>query len=152
MSAVVLSIIDSYSGKERVVVPVIILTWLYHFACLNFTNAFKFKSIVDAVVPKFITEFDARLVAIPIVPNVIALNKFRVVAAFVVLIEGVDPVNVKPLVNGWFKKFVVEFIVQELTNVPIVKLPASNNPVPILILPVVVSPQNVTSEVAATPL
>ena len=47
---------------------------------------------------------------------------------------------------------VVELILHGLADVPIVKLAADNNPVPILILPVEVSSQNVTLEVAATPL
>ena len=44
---------------------------------------------------------------------------------------------------------VVELIEHGLADVPIVKLPADNNPVPILTLPVVVVPQIETPEVAA---
>ena len=47
---------------------------------------------------------------------------------------------------------VVELIEHGLADVPIVRLPADNNPVQILIFPVVVVPQKETFEVAAWPL
>ena len=87
-----LIIIYSSNGKEQVIAALTFITWLYHLHSLNFVKQFKLKFIVEEAVKKLTTELDAKLVAKPIVPFVIVLNKDITEAEPVTSIEGEVPV------------------------------------------------------------